>query len=134
MRVLKWVHGHRPNGLGVCLPKSLIRVLVSWSRFSLGRFREGRPQRYLSVGAQIGASAIAVSRGPRVLVCRPFGNSPGRARSAVSDGTRSLAGPWQWRDPDGRGYWCIGRSVYWSGESRVYNAPVRTGRSVIRCA
>ena len=42
--------------------------------YSLGRFREGRPQRYLSVGTPPSVSRL-------------------------------------WQDPEGRGYWCVGRSV-----------------------
>ena len=54
---------------------------------------------------------MAVSRGPRVLVLRLFGNSPGRARSPEYDGTRSWAGHRPWHDPEGRGYWRVGRYI-----------------------
>ena len=40
----------------------------------------------------LGASAMAVSRGPRVLVGRSVGNSPVWARSPVFDGSQSWAG------------------------------------------
>ena len=63
---------------------------------------------------------MAVSRGPRLLVCQSVGTSPGRARSPVFDGSRSSAGPRPWQDPESRGYWCVGRYIR---SVRLYDLP-----------
>ena len=56
-------------------------------------------------------------------VGRSVGNSPGRPRSPVFDGTQSWARPRPWQDPESRGYWCVGRSVYSSGEKVRFTLP-----------
>ena len=94
----------------------------SWS--SLGRFREGRPQRYLSVGAPPSVPRPwRYPEGRRYWWVGRSVNSLGRARSPVFDKTRSWTGPRPWQDPEGRGYWCVGWSVCLSGEKVRFTLP-----------
>ena len=112
----------------------------SRSRSSLGRFRERRSQRYLSVGAPPSVARpwqYPESRGywwVGPLVIPQVG--PGHR---YFDGTQSWVGPRPWRDPEGRGYWCvgrsIGRSVYLSGEMVEFMLPRwEPGEAWVRCA
>ena len=105
----------------------------SRSRSSLGRLGRGALSGIWALAPHhrcLGHGGIT-----RLLVGRSVGNSPGHARSPVFDGTRPWAGPRPWQNPEGRGYWREGRSVYSSGEMVGFTMPRwEPGEAFIRCA
>ena len=100
------------------------------SQSSLGRLGRGTFSGIWALAPHprcLGHGGIQRAEGTSGSVGRSVGNSPGRAGSPVFDGTRSWAGPRPWQDPEGRGYWCIGRYIrpvrrlglHCPGENRV---------------